>query len=147
MVSVTLIFVISDDARHLWHFGKSDWINLRGTSCHDDGFAGIVLVCAPDGLARRTHRFGCHGTRVYNHRIVEACTLRMAAHHLRFVGVEAATQRNDVWCRCGQFRRHGSDSSHIARRRLEFKGRDVRQRLAARLYRPSCCRNFHLPLK
>ena len=90
------LFMIADHTRDFRHLSEHIRVDLRGASGHQDGRAWIVLCSAPDCLARASNRFRCYRTCVDDHGVIQASFRRMAAHHLRFVGVQAASERNQL---------------------------------------------------
>ena len=58
--------------------------------------AGPLALEPADGLARLAHRLGGHRAGVDDDGVGDARGLRLAADHLRLVGVEPAAEGDDV---------------------------------------------------
>ncbi len=90
------LFGIADHAGHFGHVCKHVRVDLGGASGDDDGGVGAVFCGASDGLARLPHGLIGDGACVDDHRIVQASGLCMVAHHLGLIGIQPASQCQDV---------------------------------------------------
>ena len=92
----TDLAVIADDAIDLGHGGEALGIGLGGASGDDDARMRPLALRPPDRLAGLTLRLGGDRTGVDDDDVGEACRVGMPANHLRLVGVEPATEGEDV---------------------------------------------------
>ncbi len=88
-------FGIADDVVDFRHIGETLRFRLRCTAGDNDPRVRLVATKTPDRLRRLPNGFARDRAGVDDHRVIEASVARVTAHHLRFIGIEPAAERND----------------------------------------------------
>src|SRR5229473_2680436 len=78
------------------HVGEGFGFGLRRAARDHDGRVGILALELADRLARLPHRLRRHRAGIDDDRIGEPGRLRLAADHLRLIGVEPAAEGDDI---------------------------------------------------
>ena len=87
---------IADDVIDLVHGGEAGRIDLGGAAGNDDLCLRPPAACLADRLARLTHGLGGHRASIDDHRVGQPGGAGMRAHDFGLIGVEPATEGDDV---------------------------------------------------
>ena len=90
------LLLIADHVIDLVHGGEAGGIDLRGAAGDDDLCLGPLAAGLADRLPRLTHGFGRHRAGIDDHRVREPGGVGMRAHDFGLIGVEPATEGDDV---------------------------------------------------
>ena len=90
------LFQIADHPVDLGHGGEFIRLQLGGAAGDDDPGLRVVAPRLADGLAGLAFGFRRHCTGIDDHRVFEPGLGGALAHDLRFKGVEAATEGDDL---------------------------------------------------
>ena len=90
------LLLIADDVVDLVHGGEARGIDLRRAAGDDDLGVGMLAPGSPDRLARLAHRSAVTAQVLTITAPVEPGVGCMLAHDLRFIGIEPATEGDDV---------------------------------------------------
>ena len=88
--------IIADDERDFTHAGEGLRLGLRRAARDDDLRIGALALEAADRLARLAHGLRRHRAGVHHHGVCDAGAGGCVADHFRLVGVEPASEGDDV---------------------------------------------------
>ncbi len=94
------LFLIAEHEVDLVHGDEIVRLGLRGAAGHDDARIGVFAPRLADRLLCLAHRLAGDGAGVEDDRAIleraETGALGLAAHHFRLIGIEPATEGDDL---------------------------------------------------
>src|SRR3984893_2913663 len=90
------LLLVAQHQCDLRHVREGFGFGLRRAARDHDGRVGMLALELADRLARLPHRLRRHRAGIDDDRIGEPGRLRLAADHLRLIGVEPAAEGDDV---------------------------------------------------
>src|SRR5262245_19585269 len=90
------LLLVAQHQCDLGHVREDFGFGLRCAACDHDGRIGMLALELADRLARLPHRLRRHRAGIDDDGIGEPGRLRLAADHLRLIGVEPAAEGDDV---------------------------------------------------
>ncbi len=90
------LLLVADHVIDFFHGGEAGWIDLGGAAGDDDLGLGAVAAGFSDRLSRLAHGLRRHRAGVDDHRLREPGGVGLRAHDFGFIGVEPATEGDDV---------------------------------------------------
>src|SRR5262245_51258142 len=87
---------VADDGIDLRHGAEAAGLNLCRTAGDDDADTWLLTPQPADGLGRLAHGLAGDRAGVDDRRILQPSSVGVLPHHLRFEGVEATAERDDL---------------------------------------------------